>query len=132
MQEANIPIAEKAAQRKMAPMYPPIIGPASGVPNMYAVRTYDKVGTSIATLAAKAAMNFPAATSKSVTGSVINVSRLPLRFSSLKSRIVRAGTKKLSKVGNIPKKFLSSARFARKKVEKKINPEKIRKSPVTM
>ncbi len=81
---------------------------------------------------AKQERDFPKTTSNAVTGSVISVSMLPLRLSSEKTRIERAGIKNESVTGIIAKKLLISARFARKNGLKNNIPEKIRKREVTM
>src|SRR5690554_3436654 len=96
------------------------------------VPAYTRVGTSMPAADIQAAANFPATASSGVTGSVMSVSRLPLRISSEKRRMVSAGIKKAKRIGSIEKKFRSSARLIKKNVEKKRNPEKARKSAATM
>src|SRR5574344_869559 len=80
----------------------------------------------------KEARYLPVTMSSEVTGSVTSVSILPLRCSSLNTRMVSAGIKKLNVKGSNEKKFLSSARCARKNVAKKKHPEKIKNSAHTM
>jgi hypothetical protein len=67
-----------------------------------------------------------------VTGSVIKVSIVPLPLSSEKSRIVKAGIKIANNQGKFTKNSLSSALFAKKKNEKSMKPETIKKAQVTM
>src|SRR5574344_1305578 len=84
------------------------------------------------TLEMNEAIYLPVTISSEVTGSVTNVSMLPLRCSSLKMRMVSAGMKKLKVIGSREKKFLSSARCAKKNVAKKKHPAKIRNNAHTM
>ena len=132
MDELKRPIAENAAARKIAPMYPPQIGPASGCPKILQAIRYDKVGRSMKRDEISAAKYFPRTTSRLVTGSVIKVSREPLFFSSENSLIVMAGMKRLNSTGRFWKKYRSSARSSRKNVGKNKNPDNRRKHTVTM
>ena len=102
-EDANTPIAEKAAHKKKAPKKPPTTGPISGEPNMKSGMTYSIVGATMAAAVKNAASHLPAATELSVTGSVMSVSIEPLRFSSANSRIVSAGIKNESKIGRSEK-----------------------------
>ena len=77
-------------------------------------------------------MNFAVTISRGVTGSVKSVSKLPILFSSAKSLIVMAGTKKESSTGNKEKKPRNSALFNRKKVEKNNSPENTKNKQPTI
>ena len=90
------------------------------------------MGTKSITQETRDARYFPATTESGVTGRVSRVSRLPLLFSSLKTRMVRAGIKRLKRRGRYSKKPLSSARFIRKKVAKNIIPATSRNTTQTI
>ena len=90
------------------------------------------MGTSIASADTSEARYLPATTSTGETGSVSSVSIVPLRSSSLNTRMVSAGIKRLNRSGSISKKLRSSATPAIKNTEKNNIPENTRKSPQTI
>jgi len=90
-EEAKSPIAENAAARNIAPMYPPRAMPQSISPRNETKIPYDKVGIIMIMEKMTADKNLPITTSRAVTGSVRSISYEPVFSSSENSLMVTAG-----------------------------------------
>ena len=130
--EANIPIATYDDPMRTSPRYPVIIIPISGSPKNNTVNAYGNVNTSAANNNPRPARYFPSTMSMSLIGMVNNSSIVPLFRSSLISRIVIAGMKKIKTNGVKLKTLLNDASLTRKSSLEKNQPMMRRNTEMTI
>jgi hypothetical protein len=130
--EANIPIATYDAPMRISPRYPETNMPISGSPKNITVNAYGNVNASAAINNPRPARYFPSTMSISLMGIVNNSSIVPLFCSSLISRIVIAGIKKIKTNGVKLKTLLNEASLARKSSLEKNHPTIRRNTEMTI
>ena len=130
--DANTPTATYAAPISTNPRYPVTSIPISGSPRIIMVNAYGSVNSNAVERRLSPARYFPSTISRSLMGMVNRSSIVPLFRSSLKSRIVMAGTKNMKINGIILNTLLRDESFARKSSFVKNHPVMRRKTAITM
>ena len=130
--DANMPIAIYDAPISTNPRYPVTSIPKSGSPRIIMVNAYGSVNSNAAERRLSPAKYFPSTISRSLMGMVKRSSIVPLFRSSLKSRIVIAGTKNMKINGIILNTLLKDDSLARKSSFVKNQPVIRRKTAITI